>query len=60
MVNMSQLFGALSLGVSVAVAQQFPLFGYQYDSLGLSQTCTEALNTSVSCSDLLATNAADL
>lgn len=40
---------------SVALGQQFPLYQFDYETLNLSAPCVEALNTSVGCSDFLAT-----
>ncbi|KAK5993961.1 hypothetical protein PT974_07399 [Cladobotryum mycophilum] len=46
-------------GASVS-AQQFPRHSTQYDIMGLSGRCVEALNVTVQCHDALAANAPDL
>lgn len=41
-------------------AQQLPFNKYQYDTLGLSSECVDALNTTVECSDLLGRHAGEV
>ncbi|KEY74070.1 hypothetical protein S7711_02659 [Stachybotrys chartarum IBT 7711] len=41
-------------------AQQLPFNKYQYDTLGLSSDCADALNTTVECSDLLGRHAGEV
>lgn len=50
----------LIISVALVYGQQFPRHITQYDSMGLSGSCVEVLNSTVQCSEALADYAPDL